>query len=79
MDIVSGMFDCLLELPVLSIKVGHAGLCPQFVRVRADSLAFQRGKSIDNHNTESSRSVTSLNIFEEKRIDQNFKNITVNS
>ncbi len=43
------MLGHMLALPVLSIYVGHAGLCPQSVGVRTDSLAMHRGKSVENH------------------------------
>ncbi len=55
----------LLPLPVLAIQIGHAGLCPHFVRVRADFNASHSGKSIENHNTESAHLITCCNISEE--------------
>lgn len=51
-------------MPVLYIQVGHAGLCPQFVGVRADSFVSHRDKSVDNgedgHDTENIRPETYL-------------------
>lgn len=38
----------LSSLPVFSIQIGHAGLCPQFAVTSTDSLAGDLGKSFEN-------------------------------
>lgn len=58
----------MLDLPVFSVQVGHAGLCPHSLWVRADPNVSQRGKSIENHKTENAHSVSCCDSLEEEII-----------
>lgn len=57
----------MLEMPILSVYVGLAGLCPHFIGGRADSPASYRGETVEN-NTKNTDSVTCQNISVEKII-----------
>lgn len=49
-----------LELPILSIQEGHAGHRPHVFGIRADSLAFDCGETVENFTKQNQKHVKTL-------------------